>query len=152
MALRAIGERLPKITRPTLARRGRAFAAIVGEWPTIVGPRWAEGTQPEKLSGGPPGEGGVLTVRVAGAQAMELQHLGAQLVERVNSFVGHRAVARLRLVQAPLPSGRRPPPKAPADPRLSHAHLAPLDRVDDPELKAALARLAACLARQAVKS
>ena len=153
MALRAIGQRIAKITRPTLARRGTAFAAIVGEWAAIVGPRFADSTLPEKLSGGPASEGGILTIRVAGADAMELQHLASQLVERLNSFVGHRAIFRLRLIQAPLPSGRAPGPAPPdPDPGADAAIAERLRYVGDPELAASLARLGAALARRTDKS
>ena len=153
MALRAIGQQMAKITRPTLARRGRAFAAIVGEWTAIVGPRFASSTLPEKLSGGPAGEGGALTIRVAGADALELQLVADQLVERVNAFVGHRAVSRLRLVQAPLPTGRAP--VSPPSDRDRDAEAAVADRlrhVADPDLAASLARLGVALARGSDKS
>lgn len=153
MALRAIGQRMAKITRPTLARRGAAFAAIVGEWAAIVGPRFSLSTLPEKLSGGPAGEGGALTIRVAGADALELQLVAEQLVARVNTFVGHRAVSRLRLIQAPLPSARAPASPAPAvEPPATSSVTDQLRSIDDPELAASLARLAIALARESDKS
>lgn len=153
MALRAIAQQMAKVTRPTLARRGRAFAAIVGEWAAIVGPRFASSTLPERLSGGPPGEGGALTIRVAGADALELQAMANQLIERINAYVGHRAVSRLRLVQAPLPSGRQPVSPLPrGDPEAEAAITDRLRHVGDPNLAASLARLGVALARRSDKS
>ena len=116
----------------------------------MVGPQFAVSTLPEKLSGGPPGEGGVLTVRTAGAAAIELQHSAAQVVERINGFLGYRAVARLRLVQAPLPApvkkGAQRPGRPAVEPATLEMMAAAVQDVSDPELRGALERLAAALA------
>ena len=52
----------------------------------------------------------MLTVRVDGPLALELQHAAPQILERVNGFVGRRAITELRIVQGPLPK-RDPRPK-----------------------------------------
>ncbi len=151
MALRAIAQRLPKIIRPVLARRGTAFSALVADWAAAVGPQFAHLTLPEKLSGGPPGEGGVLTVRIAGAAAVELQHAALQTVERINGFLGYRAVARLRLVQAPLPGsearGARRSQRLRVDSRKLEIMAAAIQDIAEPELRTALERLAIALAQ-----
>ena len=50
-------------------------------------------------------------LRVAsGGLAMELQHFEPVLVERINAYFGYPAVARVKLIQGPLPApagGRR---------------------------------------------
>src|SRR5262245_44810851 len=70
MSPRALAAPLAKLARPVLDKRGRAFAALVGEWAALIGPALAPLTLPEKLTTGPTSEvepGGVLTLRVAGA-------------------------------------------------------------------------------------
>ncbi len=133
MSPRSLAATLPKITKATLAKHGRAYAAIVGEWPMIVGKATAEGSVPEKLVAG------VLTIRASGGSAMEIQHSEPQILERINAYIGSRAVDRLRLIQAPVTRARRraPPPPPPApNPRLETE----LSGVADPDLKAALHR------------
>jgi hypothetical protein len=133
MSPRAIAATLPKITKATLQKHGRAYGTIVAEWQAIVGTSVADSSLPEKLAGG------VLTVRVAGGAAMELQHRMPQVLERINSYVGTRAVERLRLVQAPV--GRRarprlPPAEPPPDPRIESE----VSGVADDDLRRSLSR------------
>ncbi|MGH7090526.1 MAG: DUF721 domain-containing protein, partial [Stellaceae bacterium] len=121
-----------------------AVAQLVTEWAAIVGPDWAEKMAPERLSF-PPGErrDGTLHLRVAPALALEVQHRAPLLLERINGFFGYGAVARLKLVQGPLPRASRP--KRPDPPVLPAAEKAALDRrlagIEDEELREALRRL-----------
>ena len=52
-------------------------------------------------------EPGTLVLRVEGPAAIEIQHLANVICERVNRFLGWRAVARIALRQAPLRRGER---------------------------------------------
>ncbi len=141
MAPRAISRSLVKLTRPVLEKRGAAFAALVMGWPEIVGARFADDTAPERLaqprSGGP----GVLHLRVTPALALELQHVAPQLIERINAFIGHRAVERLALAQRPMAirPPRRPAPDRPDAARLREAATAAA-AIDDPNLREIMAR------------
>ncbi|MCA3246890.1 MAG: DUF721 domain-containing protein [Azospirillum sp.] len=157
MALKAIGAQVPRMTKEALKRRGAAFATLIAEWPNIVGHEIAACCLPEKLSAPPPPPKGVdapraagtLALRVGAGMAMELQHLTPQLIERINAFVGYRAVERLRFVQGPLPGAAEPP--APPPPPLSEREAARLDRivesVPDPDLRQALRRLGGDMVR-----
>jgi hypothetical protein len=151
MALKAIGAQVPRMTREALKRRGPAYATLIAEWANIVGPELASSCLPEKLSAPPPPPkgvdlpraAGVLTLRVGAGAAMELQHLAPQLIDRINSFVGYRAVERLRFVQGPLPGQGKPP--APPPPPLTKEETARLDSlvesVPDENLRQSLRRL-----------
>lgn len=144
---RAIGESVAALTRPIVAKRGFARGALIAEWPTIVGERLATNSVPERVSYPPKtSSDGTLHLRVAsGSLAMELQHLEPILIERINAYFGHRAVARVRLVQAPVPT----PLRTVAEPRPGRALsgeeeaelTAQLAAIDDEALRAALAAL-----------
>jgi hypothetical protein len=93
--------------------------------------------------------GATLHVRVAGAAALELQHLAPQIVERINVFFGYAAVDRIALVQGPITvPPARPEAEAPASVPADRA--AAIDReaavIDDPELRAAIAGLGRAIA------
>ena len=70
-----------------------------------------------------------------------MQHAAPQVVERINTYFGFRAVRRLKLVQAPLPPAPAPPappqerPLAPAEQEELQAAVA---EVDDRPLQEAL--------------
>lgn len=112
----ALGAAIARLTKPLFAKRGLADGAIVAEWAAIVGPTLANQSAPEKIvyPGGQSTEG-TLHLRIAsGGLAVELQHLQPLLLERINSYFGYRAVARLRLIQAPVP---KPPARVAGTPR-----------------------------------
>lgn len=152
MAPRALSATLPKITKAILDKGGRDYATIIAEWPAIVGPALAGSSQPEKLArrrtGDEPSAGSVLTIRVTGGAALEIQHREPQIVERINSYLGYRAVARLKLVQGVLT--RRPaaglPPLRELTPAESQAIESAASPVADPDLRGRLARFGRALA------
>lgn len=136
------------IAKRTLGRRGFAEGGLIADWRAVVGPELAASCWPDRLSF-PPGkkEGGMLRIRVAGGFATELQHLVPQVLERINSHFGYRAIARISILQAPpdkVAAARRaakPPPHKRPDPGRESDLEAVLSEVEDPEIRAALARL-----------
>jgi hypothetical protein len=146
--MRAVGRELPRIAGRALGKRGLGEAQLLAEWPAVVGEELAAETLPMKLSflqGGR--KNGVLKLRVASAAALSVQHREPQILERINSFFGYGAVARLVLVQGPLPD--RPQGRRPAQRPLTPAESASLSQrvsqVSDPDLKSALERLGAAI-------
>ena len=134
--LRPLGIVLPPITRPVFRRRSPAGASLISDWAAIVGPQLAAVTQPLRLARG------TLTIACSGPMAMELQHLGPQLMARINASLGSIAVEALRFVQQ-APAGRAARPAAPRDPAILPGKLAErLAGVQDPDLRAALERMA----------
>jgi hypothetical protein len=136
---RAAGASLTRLVGPIVARHGGGvLARLKTEWAAIVGAEIAAATWPESLA-----RGGTLKLRVAPAKALEIQHRAPLVIERVNLFFGRAAVARLALVQGPLPLGA--PASHPAERPLRPSEAAALDRqleaVASPELREALARL-----------
>lgn len=150
--MRAIGRSLPKIAGKALGRHGLAEAGLVSDWTAIVGDRLAEATLPIKLAF-PRGErrDGTLHVRVAGALALELQHLTPQLLERINGYLGYRGVERIRIERGPLPRGSRrlAEPAAPAfqDTEAEAVVTQTVAGVGDEALRESLARLGRAIGR-----
>lgn len=131
---RPLGALIPRLTRPAFRRKSPAGAQIMADWADLVGPALAAVTTPRRLTSG------TLTLGCAGPVALELTHLASQLIQRINSHLGHAAVERLRFVQAA--SAVRPPmprPQAPA--ALPERVNAALSTVPGEALREALARL-----------
>jgi hypothetical protein len=102
--IRNIGAIMPGVTRDTMQKRGFAQGEIITRWREIVGPELAAHTSPEKLAF-PRAErrAGTLQVRVAPGAALALQHEEPVVIQRINRFFGYAAVARLKMIQAPVP-------------------------------------------------
>src|SRR5262245_20513866 len=110
--LRRLPDLLSRLLQPAARRRGLAEAKLLTEWSTVVGPHFASRCHPMRLNPRSDGPGGVLVLHATGAAALELQHSEPQILERINGYFGYDAVARLRLIQAPLPkrtAGSLPP-------------------------------------------
>jgi hypothetical protein len=153
VSARAVGSYVPKLTHKAFEKYGFAAAALITDWGAIVGAELARYTAPERLKwprGAGLGEaqdedakgrpGATLIVRVEPARALDVQYRAQQLLERINGHFGYRAVAELRLLQAPLPE--RQAPAAAGERAVPQAYPAPeLSGIADERLRAALARL-----------
>jgi len=134
--LRSLAAPLAKVTKPILRRRGLASAQVVSKWEEIMGAQMAAHSIPQRYVPDRRG-GGTLHIRVGGGWATEFQHLEPQIIERINTFFGYRAVSRLVLSQGPVPQReRRARQVACAD----DGAAAPV-AVDDEALRQALQRL-----------
>jgi hypothetical protein len=137
--LRVIGIAAARLAAPIVARRGGGvLGRLKAEWATVVGAELAAASWPEAL-----GRDGALKLRVASSVALDLQHRAPLVIERINLFFGRAAVARLVLVQGPLPFAAPPPAAMPAPLAAEEAKVldSRLGDIADPELRAALARL-----------
>lgn len=146
--VREVGELLPRAGRLAFRRFGFSQGLMLARWAEIVGPVYARWSVPESLrpARGRAPAGGVLTVRVEGAFALQLQHLAPQLIDRVNRLLGAGTVGRLRLVQgevAPAGVRRQPARPAPGDSNVAAVDLAGLRGIADSGLRGALEELAA---------
>lgn len=146
---RAVGSYVPKITRKVFEKFGFSTAALLTDWAVIVGSEMAAYTLPERLKWprgfekavetGEPGAGrpgATLVLRVEPARALDVQYKTRLLCDRINAYFGYRAIAEVRLVQAPVPAkspaggaprpSMAPPPASltvtgPADDELARA-------------------------------
>jgi hypothetical protein len=142
---------LGKVVGETFTRQGFASAELVTRWTEIVGVEIAAYSEPIKIQwpradDAGPRPPGTLLLRVEGPAAVEIQHLANVVCERVNRFLGWRAVERLALRQAPLRRTARRP-GAPADAAAAARLAAAMPEIADDALRQALARLGAAVKR-----
>ena len=159
LSAKTIGSFVPRLTRPAFERYGFSAAALITDWATIVGADLAQFTAPERLkwpkhvdwSGEGVSEaergrpGATLILAVSSGRALDVEYRGAQLIERINAYFGYRAVAAIRITQAPssLPPASASPTAAAVSPAIPMAKPRDmLDQVAQPSLRAALERMA----------
>jgi hypothetical protein len=143
---------LGKVVGDTFTRQGFASAELVTRWSEIAGAEIAAHSEPIKIQWPRAGEAGAapgtLVLRVEGPAALEIQHLASVICERVNRFLGWRAVERIALRQAPLRRAQRQPAAA-ADAADVARIAASMPEIADDDLRGALARLGAAVIKRA---
>ena len=144
---RQVGVLLDRVLSPALKRRGFGKIDLLSHWSAIVGPELAALSQPDRIRRRG-SEGAVLTVRVEGAMALEVQHMAPQIIERINGHFGAGTLARLHIVQGPLPLTGKSRGQAPLGKDEIEAARASLGGLKPGRLQSALARLGAQIARQ----
>jgi len=136
------------LTGASFARRGAAIGDVISQWPAIAGERLASISEPANIrwpkTTGTETTGGTLFIRSRPGHALELQHEAPLLMERINSFLGYRAVAALKITpdHRPLRPDKHPRPRSlpPATAEVLERKLAD---IGDDKLKEALKRLGA---------
>jgi hypothetical protein len=141
---RRLDEVIAKTIGRAMRRRGFAIADVLTRWPVVVGPAFATVLIPERIEFAR-GESAnaTLKVRVEPGFATEVQHLAPLIIERINGFYGYRAIARLKLIQSPLP---KPKPKNVPEAQAPSETIEPdlarlLAGIEDRQLRAALESL-----------
>jgi len=111
---RAAGSYVPKLTAKAFEKFGFHTAEIMTQWPQIAGAEFAAWTEPERIrwprrTGTEADEdnardrpGGIITLRVEPARALDVEYRGAEIIERINRYFGYRAIDTLKIVQAPI--------------------------------------------------
>ena len=148
-----LGEFVADLVAPALARQGLGETGLVLDWPEIVGAQIAASCRPIEIQWPPrasrrdpdaPVAPATLVLRVEGAFALELQHAGAVVIERVNAHLGWRCIGKIAFRQGPLAAQprRRPAPPPPGAEACAEARrlAAPIEAED---LRDAVTRLGA---------
>ena len=133
-----------------LKQQGFASAELIARWPEIAGTEIAAHSEPMKINwpravGDDNVQPATLVLRVEGPAALEIQHLSAVILERVNRFFGWQAIGRIALRQAPLRRRAPPTPPPPPDPETAARIAAAMPAIEHDDLRRALARLAASI-------
>jgi hypothetical protein len=149
---RPLADLVGKAIDPVLAKQGFGQSDILLYWDEIVGERLASMSEPLSLRWPQRGCGGTdrgfepatLVVRVESGFALELQHLSALVIERINAHLGFACVGRLTLKQGPLTRERvdHAPCKPPSEAALAGARAC-VNEVTEESLREALVRLGA---------
>ncbi len=144
---------------PACRKRGFTSFDIVASWPDIVGERYAERVQPDKLvwprspvksdpeksDPDKTPEPATLVVHTDGATALLLSHETSQVIERINTFYGWAAIGRIKILQRPVLV--KTPEKRKALPPLTRNEQERLDEqlqgVENERLRDALRKLGA---------
>ena len=150
---KAVGSFVPKLTQKAFEKYGFSAATLLTDWAQIAGADVAGYTVPERLKwprgagayaeveeGSEGRPGATLVLRVDPARALDVEYKGRQIIERINAYFGYRAVAALRLIQAPVEAATPREAARPASVRAPQEAQSPGDA--DP-LSRALARLGA---------
>jgi hypothetical protein len=148
---RPLSELLAATLGDVFKAQGFASTEIISRWRDIVGAEIAAHSEPLKISwprttGEGAAEPAMLVLRVEGPAAIEIQHLSAVIIERVNRFFGWQAIGRIALRQAPL-RRREQPPAPEHDPAAAEGIAQALSEVEDKDLRLALGRLGAAIKR-----
>ena len=128
------------LTKAAFAKHGFASADLLSHWPEIVGPDNGVLCTPDRItwprSSDAETPAGTLTLKSAPGRALDVQYKAEQLLERINAYLGYRAIAKIRVqpttAAAPIQTSNTPPNFEPP---------AILNRIEDASLKEALARL-----------
>jgi hypothetical protein len=163
---RPLAELVNRMLDPLVAKQGFSETALLTQWETIVGKRIGGLCQPLKLNWPPRprsapragsakkdgaaaergGDGApaaaTLVLQVEPGFGLDIQHSTNAIIERVNTHLGWRCVARISFKQEPLQRAapKRIQPPAP-DPKAREQASKIAEGFGDEALKAALIRL-----------
>lgn len=145
-----IADLMPEIGRTAFRRFGFVQSSVVTRWPEIAGEKYSAISLPESIRF-PQGKksDGTLNLIVNGAHAVLIQHVGPEIIARVNRFFGYPAVAKIKFRQGVVTPPRNTPSVKPPRP-LKPVPLAlgdGLRDIGDPELMAVLSSLAQDIAK-----
>jgi hypothetical protein len=133
-------------------RQGFASGELVTHWEDIVGGEIAAHCEPMRINwprqrDAEEPEPATLVLRCQGPAAIEIQHLAGVIVERVNRFLGWRAIDNISIRQAPLVRRARPQPPPTIDAAEARRIADQMTDIADDNLRAALGRLGAAVKR-----
>lgn len=147
-----------RLIDPVLRRRTGISVGLVQNWDEIVGSRLATTTRPDKIvwprriSEDDPFEPATLVIACAGVAALHVQHETAQIIDRVNAFLGFAAVGRVRIVQKHVENLERIRPGPPVvPPAVARRIDGCVMGIEDEGLRDALARLGRSVAARRAK-
>lgn len=164
MAARAVGSFVPTLTRKAFEKFGFSAATLVTDWAQIVGADIAQSTVPVRLSWPRRADSdfadegatrpqrrqeATLILRVDPAVALSIQYRTRQILERINSYFGYRAVAQVRIEQGSVAETTKALQPVSGSPRQSPPPRS-LDELPqgDEMLRQALARMRDGIARR----
>ena len=105
---KTLAKSVEQAVKPVFKKHGFAEHRILTEWHAIVGTELSAYSIPEKLTfPARKKEGGTLHVLVASGRALELQHMQPVIIDKIATYFGYPAVARLTFMQTSAPLFQR---------------------------------------------
>jgi hypothetical protein len=127
-----------RVVKPIMRNRGFYDVDIISDWEHIVGPEWAKQTCPQKLNFNRHSrQSGTLHILVTPGAGVLIQHIEAQIIDRVNTYFGFEAVNRLKLIHGHVVTK----PSSTEKRKDQTVPLPEVPGIDDPSLAEALQRL-----------
>lgn len=133
---------LQRVTKQAFKGPAAFTAAIMLDWPLMVGPALAQQCSPHKIK---PAGGGLFTLELAAssAAAAMLQYLVPDILEKINTYMGRRCISKITFCHMHATKRAAPAARQMASNPKTNKELEPLtDSLDDGPLKNALAQLA----------
>jgi len=137
-----------KIMKPLSAKHGAGVNAISQNWESLAGKRFAKISRPVKIHGSK--EGRTLVIKAPGAAGALIMAASNQILDRLNTFLGHGHISRLRVIQGAMTNrgthqegaDTRPQPKpAGLTPKTAQSLQSSLAHIEDDALREALEAL-----------
>jgi len=143
--LKPLSRLVAGIATPICQRAGFSQASIILDWDKIVPAAFSQFCQAIKVTFPTHKKSqGVLHIRVPSAMALAISYQTPQILERVNTYYGYQAIAKITIHQGPLVAKTRPlaqPLEKETDPEQCVAVRAMVATLPPGELREALQSL-----------
>ena len=102
--LRPLFQISSSITKKACTKHDGFLASLLLDWPLIVGAELGAKAQPQKISFPPQqNKGGTIILAVgSGSDSMMVYHMHLFILDKVNTFLGHKALDHVRVVQTKI--------------------------------------------------
>lgn len=90
------------VTKPAIDKRGQLEGQLMTYWPMIVGEELAAQCTPTRVVRSKTQSLATVDVDITNGDPTALQHQEPQIIERIATFFGYRAVQRIKWRQVPM--------------------------------------------------
>ncbi len=143
---RTLAKIVDKVARQTVGKDWNLYAALLEHWAEVVGKEYAQVTTPVKMTfPHQPQEArqraGTLIVRLPKGLAMEFTYKSEQIKQRINSYFGYDAVAKIAFepVYGAIPAIARAVHSVKMADPVAFSHIKKTSQaIDNDELRAAM--------------
>ncbi len=103
--LTSVSKTIMPLAKQLLGAKGMLEMEILADWTAIVGEELAQYSLPQKISfrKDERSNGTLELLVLSGAFAMEIQHRESQILNKINTYFGYDAVAKLKIIQNSCP-------------------------------------------------
>ena len=127
-----ISETLPDINKNITKKYGKLEFIIFSKWKEMTGDFFNEFSEPDRLNIIPDNREniyqGILHINILSSAALEFQHFNNKIIDKINSFLGYKAITKIVLHQV---SNLKKPIKS----SLNEKSIESLDKNDESILK-----------------